>query len=97
VFCVFFSISVVYLFCCVQLLPAVHVRLFAASGRDIYRMSALVLYARLCVAVLEVERLCGYNTCLLVYVTVGKMWLGQIEGSPPSVRRWWSSGIKLDH
>jgi hypothetical protein len=54
-----FSISVVYLFCCVQLLSAVHVRLFAAAGRNIYCMSASVLYARLFVAVLEVERLCG--------------------------------------
>jgi hypothetical protein len=58
-FCVFFSISVVYFLCCVQLLPAVHVRLFAAAGRNIYCISALVLYARLFVAVLEVERLCG--------------------------------------
>lgn len=59
VFCVFLSISVVYLFCCVQLLPAVHVRLFAAAGRNVYCMSALLLYARLFVAVLEAERLCG--------------------------------------
>jgi len=58
VLCLFF-ISVVYLFCCVQLLPAVHVRLFAAAGRNVYSMSALLLYARLFVAVLEAERLCG--------------------------------------
>lgn len=58
-FYVFFSICVVYFLCCARLLPAVHVRLFAAAGRNIYCISALVLYARLFVAVLEVERLCG--------------------------------------
>jgi hypothetical protein len=64
VFCVFFSISVVYLFCCVQFLSAVHVRLFAAAGRNIYCMSASLLYARLFVAVLEVDkRLAGVYDC----------------------------------